>query len=79
MLACRSPFGSADWLQNLSGRLEAGPWREWNVVAMTRTAEPLRTGTSVLLAACLLAHADSTVPPATLRTEFLLPSFQFLH
>jgi hypothetical protein len=48
-LLCRYVFGTAGRLGNLSGRLEAGPSREWNVVSVTRTSDPLRTGTRQLL------------------------------
>jgi hypothetical protein len=41
----RNVLATAGRLGNLLGRLEAGPWREWNVIAVTRTTDPLRTGT----------------------------------
>jgi hypothetical protein len=59
----RYAFGTVGRLGNLSGRLEAGPWREWNVVSVTRTSDPLRSGTELQL------DRQPVRPPASSTSE----------
>jgi hypothetical protein len=78
-LRSRYAFGTAGWLGNLSGRLEAGPWREWNVVSVTRTSDPLRTGTQQQLA-CVPARLFCQHRISHTTIDSMLESFlTFIH